>query len=98
MELNVSDRENRIYKGPEAGERRWGRGSGQSKFSITRALSEDGVRGNDNEKKKNGGGAVGVVSGRQMGVFRSSRFSVRGLCIPSGNSWVHWRDLSNKVT
>lgn len=52
MELNVSDRENRIYKGPEAGERRWGRGSGQSKFSITRALSEDGVRGNDNEKKK----------------------------------------------
>lgn len=23
VELNVSDRENRIYKGPEAGERRW---------------------------------------------------------------------------
>ena len=28
-----------------------GGGSGLSKSSITRALSEDGVRGNDNEKK-----------------------------------------------
>lgn len=50
VELSISDRGNGIQE--PGGRRKKMRGSEQSEFSIAKVLSEEGVRGNDNEKKK----------------------------------------------